>query len=361
MVRILYIGCRKTKLHPGTELDSLPDSMPNDAWDAVVWNWALGVPPEFLTNPPVGLVLLGAEDDISLYAEAAKRNFCAVISESDETGLDTAIEKICGQIWEQRRYLACQSLFDRYGNQLQMHLWHDLIMEGSHQELLAPGRYRLLLLYRDTIPMSAREPVRQHPMRTRDIAAKLFPESIAIVALREGWEGVALSESVPNFAQRAERCRMQLEKLTGQVYHSWSSPPLLPEDVHGFYLTTVSAFLRESVSGRTAAVSALVCSYIHGHLGEKLTRKSLSEQLFFSPDYLAKVFHAEMGITLGTYICSARLERAQDLLANTDMPISAIASELGYGNFSEFSFWFRQQLHITPSAYRKKAHSELTV
>lgn len=49
----------------------------------------------------------------------------------------------------------------------------------------------------------------------------------------------------------------------------------------------------------------------------------------------------------------AKIARARSLLKNTDLPISAIARELGYESETFFSRQFRQQMGITPTTYRK--------
>ena len=159
-----------------------------------------------------------------------------------------------------------------------------------------------------------------------------------------------LPGEVRRFPERALQCQTVLEQNLGSQRKIWQSPPLLPGAIHSYY----QKVLTEAARGQQDAVSTLVRGYIQSHLGEKLTRRTISEHLFFSPDYLAKVFLAETGMTLGTYICTTRLERAKEHLTRTALPVGTIAAELGYQNFSEFSQWFKKQTGMVPTQYRNR-------
>ena len=62
-------------------------------------------------------------------------------------------------------------------------------------------------------------------------------------------------------------------------------------------------------------------------------------------------------MTLPNYIAGKRMEKAAKLLLETQYPISRIAMEVGYSNFSYFSKTFRDYAGCTPNEYRAKNQS----
>lgn len=97
-------------------------------------------------------------------------------------------------------------------------------------------------------------------------------------------------------------------------------------------------------------------SYIQANIAD-VTRSSIAAHFHFSPNYLSKLFHNVEGISLIQYIQNQRMERARELLANTDHSISEIATEIGYPNFSHFSKRFRDLTGCTPNEYRRRARA----
>ncbi|MBT2760921.1 response regulator [Paenibacillus sp. ISL-20] len=93
--------------------------------------------------------------------------------------------------------------------------------------------------------------------------------------------------------------------------------------------------------------------YIHCHYGDELTRMSLAEIVYLNPDYLARVFKKETGVSLGTYIIQSRIKAAKHLLESTPLSVYQIAAKVGYANYSYFSKLFKQDTGWSPSDYRR--------
>ena len=96
--------------------------------------------------------------------------------------------------------------------------------------------------------------------------------------------------------------------------------------------------------------------YIGAHLEQDLTRAHLSRIVYLNPDYLARLFKKELGVSLGQYIKDRRMEKACHALVETRMAVSRIAGMVGYDNYSYFIKLFREQFGMTPVEYRK-AHA----
>lgn len=78
----------------------------------------------------------------------------------------------------------------------------------------------------------------------------------------------------------------------------------------------------------------------------------LAQKLDLSPNYLSSLFSKEMGQTFSEYLEAYRLERAKQLLKNTQMKVYEIASAVGYTDPKYFTKVFKQQEGKTPQEYR---------
>lgn len=92
--------------------------------------------------------------------------------------------------------------------------------------------------------------------------------------------------------------------------------------------------------------------YIEEHLGENLSRAVLAQKVFLSEGYVSRIFQKETGIFLPNYIAERRMEKAKEYLEYSGLPVSRIATEVGYNNFSYFSKTFRELVGCTPNEYR---------
>ena len=59
-----------------------------------------------------------------------------------------------------------------------------------------------------------------------------------------------------------------------------------------------------------------------------------------------------MGMTPTNYIIERRLERAKELMQETDLPIADIALRSGFSSQSHFTTSFRRFVGVTPSSFR---------
>ncbi|MFD1775060.1 response regulator [Paenibacillus rhizophilus] len=118
------------------------------------------------------------------------------------------------------------------------------------------------------------------------------------------------------------------------------------------YLVSTAAEHRHFAE-QPKSVAQEIKHYIHTHCGDDLSRMSLAEIVYLNPDYLARLFKRETGISLGNYIIQTRIAAAKHLLETTHQSVYTIASKVGYGNYSHFSKLFKQDAGCSPNEYRK--------
>lgn len=93
--------------------------------------------------------------------------------------------------------------------------------------------------------------------------------------------------------------------------------------------------------------------YVEDNIDQTIGVSDVAAALFMNPDYLSRQFKNEKGISLKEYIIQRKMQSAQVLLRTTSLPVSIIASKLGYDNFSHFSQVYRKKMGISPTDERK--------
>ena len=99
----------------------------------------------------------------------------------------------------------------------------------------------------------------------------------------------------------------------------------------------------------------LVKKYIHQHYNQDLSLDILSTEVHLTPRYLSALFIKEVGCGINKYIKKVRMEKAKDLLLQTNMKISEIAQQVGYTNLSYFCKSFVDDFEMTPEKFRGKS------
>lgn len=99
--------------------------------------------------------------------------------------------------------------------------------------------------------------------------------------------------------------------------------------------------------------------YIRRNIDRDLSRAEIAEAIYLNPEYLSRLFKKETGGSLGDYIIAEKMRAAQSLLADTNIPVSIIASKVGYSNFSYFSQVFKKHTGLSPVEYRAKRKQRL--
>ncbi|SFS73039.1 response regulator [Paenibacillus sp. 453mf] len=149
---------------------------------------------------------------------------------------------------------------------------------------------------------------------------------------------------------------IQAHKLyTGKLHDQLYAASLYSiEDMEKYieYLVKTAAEYRRYAAQQDSVVEEIK-QHIHKHCGDELTRNSLGEMVYLNPDYLARIFKKETGISLGAYIIQARIRSARQLLESTSLSVYSIAGKVGYANYPYFSKLFKQDVGCTPTEYRK--------
>jgi AraC-like DNA-binding protein len=94
-------------------------------------------------------------------------------------------------------------------------------------------------------------------------------------------------------------------------------------------------------------------NHLHKRFQEPVSIRSLCKVGSISERSLHRLFVKHTGGSASEYLCKLRIGRACMRLAETDLPVSMIAFEVGLFNLANFNRQFRRVRGITPSGYRK--------
>ena len=95
-----------------------------------------------------------------------------------------------------------------------------------------------------------------------------------------------------------------------------------------------------------------IVDYIDEHLSQNIGLAELAQLLDISQFHFSRLFKQSVGISPYQYLLQQRIERAKQLLKQTDQPITDIALLCGFNSHSHLSKRFRQATGLTPRAYR---------
>jgi AraC-like DNA-binding protein len=94
--------------------------------------------------------------------------------------------------------------------------------------------------------------------------------------------------------------------------------------------------------------------YIQVNLKENLTVNFLAGRANLHQDYFSRLFLKHTGQRPLSYLHEKRIERAQYLIATTDLSYAQIAEIIGFQNGSHFSKLFKKITSLTPGEYKKR-------
>lgn len=112
-------------------------------------------------------------------------------------------------------------------------------------------------------------------------------------------------------------------------------------------------FIRQKIPGSPTSLNPLV-EWIRDNLHAAHTVDSLAARANMSPRTFARRFQEQIGTTPLQWLLAARIERARELLEQSQLPIDQIAFLAGFGSAVAFRARFRRVVALTPTDYRRR-------
>ena len=112
-------------------------------------------------------------------------------------------------------------------------------------------------------------------------------------------------------------------------------------------------YVRTPVPESSADTLSPLLAWITAHLGERHSVQELAGRVHMSPRTFARRFRDETGTTPHQWIVQQRVQRAEELLEQTDLTVEQIAIEVGFGNAAALRHHFAQIRGTSPQHYRQ--------
>lgn len=128
------------------------------------------------------------------------------------------------------------------------------------------------------------------------------------------------------------------------------------EDIENTLLAMIDNIF-EKIAEQTNSTNTFLVeqiqNYLSDHISENLTLSDLGDVFGISYSSLSNIFSSTTGQTIIEYLTFIRMQRAKELLINTNKKIYEICSDIGYSEPKYFIKRFHQIVGVTPKEYRK--------
>ncbi|WP_128103161.1 response regulator [Paenibacillus sp. DCT19] len=137
-------------------------------------------------------------------------------------------------------------------------------------------------------------------------------------------------------------------KIADWIFHRLQDP-----DKFGPILIDTFSRIRINKQMSIQTIVDKVRRYIEDHLSHGLSLDELGKVAHLHPVYFSKLFKQETGENVSNYISRKRLEKASQLLQDSELRIADIAQMIGYRKIQYFIQLFKQEYGVTPYQYRR--------
>ncbi|PKM51152.1 MAG: hypothetical protein CVV02_08360 [Firmicutes bacterium HGW-Firmicutes-7] len=163
---------------------------------------------------------------------------------------------------------------------------------------------------------------------------------IMVLIYRKAYEMEVKSDTVINYSS-------YLEEIIGQdkeELQRWSIRKVK------YFILKISEMSKNKVS--KAVLEAK--NYIDIYYGKELTLEEISRIVSVSPQYFSKLFKEETGFNFIEYLTNSRIEKAKELIKNSQLTMKEVCFQVGYNDPNYFSRLFKKTVGVSPTDYLKK-------
>lgn len=142
--------------------------------------------------------------------------------------------------------------------------------------------------------------------------------------------------------------------LAADGLDEWSTLDL--DDIASALLEQIAALserYRRLVQSKEFVLCQKMIDYMKSHLEDAVGIEQIAEAAGISVSLASQLFKQEMKDTIYGYFTKLRMDRAGELLIETDDKISDIAGKVGYQHENSFIRVFRKYKEMTPGKYRE--------
>lgn len=150
----------------------------------------------------------------------------------------------------------------------------------------------------------------------------------------------------------------------GKLYKFDSRDEYLPqimetndlEQIKRWFVSKISNACNDIITKREERSSSTIeiaKEYINNNFSKDISLDDVSRSVNISSYYFSKIFKEETGENFIEYLTSIRIEKAKELLSNSDYSMKEICAMCGYSDPNYFSRSFKKNVGVTPTEYKE--------
>ncbi|UQZ33276.1 AraC family transcriptional regulator [Paenibacillus sp. PK3_47] len=95
-----------------------------------------------------------------------------------------------------------------------------------------------------------------------------------------------------------------------------------------------------------------IIQYLKEHYREEIVFEDMAKEIGISYSYMRKIVYEQTGKSMIDFLNQLRIDKAKELLLDSELTIKQIAAEVGYFNVQSFNRFFRKYEGMPPSSYK---------
>lgn len=113
-------------------------------------------------------------------------------------------------------------------------------------------------------------------------------------------------------------------------------------------------YLSEKKDNHNKKIINEIFKIIEANYSKNLTIADISNEIYLSSNYISMIFKKETGENFTDYLVRHKLEKARQMLKETNLKVYQIGNRIGYSNISYFCSIFKNYYGVSPGEYREK-------
>jgi two-component system, response regulator YesN len=119
-------------------------------------------------------------------------------------------------------------------------------------------------------------------------------------------------------------------------------------------LGSVIDYIAQNKKSNNKKVINDILKIIEENYSKNITITDISKEIFLSYNYISIIFKREIGESFTDYLAKYRLEKAKQMLKESNLKVYQISNMVGYNNISHFCSIFKSFYGVSPSEFREK-------
>ncbi|SNS00007.1 two component transcriptional regulator, AraC family [Anaerovirgula multivorans] len=95
-----------------------------------------------------------------------------------------------------------------------------------------------------------------------------------------------------------------------------------------------------------------ILTYINNNYYKTIQLNETAKRFHTSPNYIARMFKKYFGVSFIFYLNRMKIEKAKELLTDTELSIKEVADRVGYNNLNYFYKNFKMIMGVTPKGFK---------